>query len=170
MTLLFGEMHLGNSAAGQSAQERYLFAAKRDAEVDLVLTDIVRQRAFICPHTPHVPAPLGQQRFGVVRIEIDVQMYHLNPFVQRETGVAHARRCRFGGDDRDGVLRMCGQPVKFLGQHTLHTAGIIQMRDAIEDVHGATSFFLICEIPVTIHNNRRLQVTRRGSKSSGARG
>ena len=134
-----------------------------------MLTDIVRQRAFICPHTPHVSAPLGQQRFGVVRIEIDVQMYHLNPFVQRETGVAHARRCRFGGDDRDGVLRMCCQPVNFLRQHPLHAAGVIQMRYAIEDVHALSSF-LIWEMPITIHRISRLHVTRRGSKSSGARG
>ena len=136
----------------------------------MVRTYILAQRALIRTHATHMTPPLGPYRFIIIGIKINIHFHHLNTWIKREIGLRHTFRRQFSGDNSDGMIRVLRQPIDFLSQHTFHPSGVIEMRYTIKDIHCTTSFFLICEIPMTIARSRRLQVTKRGSKSNGARG
>ena len=164
-------MHLGDCTARKILEERYLFAAQRDTEVDMMSLYIVRQSLSVCTHAAHMAYPFRAEGFMIILVEIEGKCYYLHLLVQRETGIVHAFGRTFGGEDGDLMIRMGSEPIHLLRQHPLHTSGVIQMRNTIEDFHTVSSFlFGRCEIPMTMAKISRLQVTRRGSKRSGARG
>ena len=82
-----------------------------------------------------------QKGLSIVCIEIDVQVHHFDLFRERKIALRSTSRHRFGSDNRNLMLRMRCEPVHFLGQHPLHSAGVIEMGNAIEDSHTVTSFF-----------------------------
>ena len=140
------------------------------------------QRALVRVHTAHMREVLGQERLVIIRIEINIQFFYLHFPGEREMTSGSSCGYTLRSQDCICMLRVCCQPVDLLRQYTLHSAGVIQMRNAIEDSHDCTSFF--CHnrfshatisfwrfvIPIITASSNKLHVTSRGSKRSGARG